>query len=161
MILPTSYTLSPPLLNISHDPVASGGIGDVYEGTLDGLRVCAKRVRMYSHAPEKAAKVHHRHHKLPCFSLLTSLTDLLPGGRSVETLGTPKHRSPPGYHSNPSPTYLRMDPRRGSVGTYQETPKRRPTRSCRCPSVMFCSTLTSPASSLMSPKACTTSTPAT
>ena len=58
MILPTSYTPSSSLLKIGHHPVASGGPGDVYEGTLGGSRVCVKRVRVYSKdGPEKATRV--------------------------------------------------------------------------------------------------------
>jgi len=62
MILPTSYTVSSRLLNISPDPVAQGGFADVYEGTLRGLKVCVKRVRIYSHEDSHAGvvKVSHR-----------------------------------------------------------------------------------------------------
>jgi len=57
-MLPTSYTLSASLLAIGSDPFASGGYGDVYDGTLDGLRVCIKRVRVYvKEGPKKATKV--------------------------------------------------------------------------------------------------------
>ena len=68
MILPTSYTLSSSLLNIGPRPVASGGSGDVYKGTLDRSLVCIKRVRVYSKdGPAGATKVHHRsHHFPPC-----------------------------------------------------------------------------------------------
>ena len=59
MILPTSCTLSSSLLNVGLHPVASGGPGDVYEGTLDGSRVCVKRVRVHTgDSPMKATKVH-------------------------------------------------------------------------------------------------------
>jgi hypothetical protein len=65
MILPTSHTPSASLLNIGHHPVASGGSGDVYEGTFDGSEVCVKRIRVYSNdGPEKAIKVDH-HIALP------------------------------------------------------------------------------------------------
>jgi len=47
-VLPASYTFSSRNLNIGPRPVASGGSGDVYEGSLSGLKVCAKRVRVYS-----------------------------------------------------------------------------------------------------------------
>lgn len=47
-ILPTSYTLSSQRVDISSDPFASGGFGDVYHGTLNGSRVCIKRLRMYT-----------------------------------------------------------------------------------------------------------------
>jgi hypothetical protein len=57
-ILPTSYVRSSHLLGIGPDPFASGGYGDVYEGSLDGSRVCIKRVRVYTRdSPEKAIKV--------------------------------------------------------------------------------------------------------
>ena len=60
MILPTSYTLSPSLLNIDRWPVAWRGSDDVYEGTLDGSSVCVKRVRVYSNdGPKKTTKVHY------------------------------------------------------------------------------------------------------
>ncbi|KAF9642913.1 kinase-like protein [Thelephora ganbajun] len=56
-ILPTSYTLSADLLGVGTDPFAWGGFGDVYHGTLNGSRVCVKRVRVYTkYGPQKAAK---------------------------------------------------------------------------------------------------------
>ena len=59
-MLPTSYTLSPSVLNIGSDPFTSGGYGDVYDGTLDGSKVCIKRVRAYTNDdPKKAAKVRY------------------------------------------------------------------------------------------------------
>ena len=59
-ILPTSYTLSSHLLSVSPDPVALGGYGDVHEGTLNGSRVCVKRMRVYAeHGSKEAAKVCH------------------------------------------------------------------------------------------------------
>ena len=58
MTLPTRYTLSPQILTVGRQPVASGGSGDVYEGRLHGSKVCVKRVRVYSKdGPQKATKV--------------------------------------------------------------------------------------------------------
>ena len=58
MILPTSYTPLASLLNIDPYPIASRGLGDVYEGTLDGSRVSVKRFRVYSkEGPKEAIKV--------------------------------------------------------------------------------------------------------
>jgi hypothetical protein len=60
MILPTSLTPSASLLDTEHYPVASGGSGDVYEGTFNGSKVCVKRIRACSKdGPEKAIKVYH------------------------------------------------------------------------------------------------------
>ena len=57
-LLPTSYTLSSSPLIIGPDPFASGGYGDVYEGTLEGSKVCIKRVRVYiKDNPKEANKV--------------------------------------------------------------------------------------------------------
>ena len=57
-ILPTSHTLSSSLLITSSHPVASGSCGDVYEGTLNGSKICAKRVRAYvKDSPGKATRV--------------------------------------------------------------------------------------------------------
>lgn len=66
-VLPASYTLSAHLLNIASAPFASGGYGDVYEGTLDGSGVCVKYVRVYTKDdPKKAAKVlYQQHRRLP------------------------------------------------------------------------------------------------
>ena len=56
-ILPTSYTITSHL-NVESDPFAFGGFGDVYHGTLDGSRVCIKRVRVYTEDDtKKASKV--------------------------------------------------------------------------------------------------------
>ena len=59
MILPTSHILSSSILDVGHQPVASGGSGDIYEGILNGSRVCVKRVRIYSEdGPDKTTRVH-------------------------------------------------------------------------------------------------------
>jgi hypothetical protein len=56
-MLPTSYTISSHL-TINPEPFASGGYGDVYQGSLNGLRVCIKRVRVYTKDdPKKAERV--------------------------------------------------------------------------------------------------------
>ena len=66
MILPASHILSSSVLTIDHrQPVASGGSGDIFKGTLNGAGVCVKRVRIYSKdGPDKAIKV--------CFYAITS-----------------------------------------------------------------------------------------
>ena len=57
-ILPASFHLSPDLLGTASYPFTSGGCGDMYEGTLDGSKVCIKRVRMYTRDdPQEAIKV--------------------------------------------------------------------------------------------------------
>ena len=68
MILPTLYTPPSQVLTIGRQPVASGGSGDVYEGTLNRSKVCVKRVRVYSvGGPEVAKKVLSTHRFLvPC-----------------------------------------------------------------------------------------------
>jgi hypothetical protein len=110
MILPTSYALSPSLLNTDPRPVASGGSGDVYKGSLDGSEVCIKRVRIYAKdGPMKATKVRCRCYPFPCAPRLTRLADALPGGCRVEMVETQKHRPPPRYHPHPSPAHLRLD----------------------------------------------------
>jgi len=66
-ILPTSYTLPSDLLNVDPDPFASGGFGDVYQGTLDGERVCVKRVRVYlKDGSQKSTKVRYRCRHVSC-----------------------------------------------------------------------------------------------
>jgi len=64
MILPTSCIIPPHLPTIDLEPFACGGFGDVYHGTLDGSRVCIKRVRMYTEdGPQKATKVRYLHRR--------------------------------------------------------------------------------------------------
>jgi len=64
-ILPPSYTLLSQDLAAGRQSVASGGSDDVYEGSLNGSRVCVKRIRIYSKDdPEKATKVHFRRHHI-------------------------------------------------------------------------------------------------
>jgi len=63
--LPTSYTISLNRLDFGGEALAAGGYGDVYKGTLSGLKgdpktlnVCIKHVRVYTRdGKEKAAKV--------------------------------------------------------------------------------------------------------
>jgi hypothetical protein len=60
MILPTSYTLSPSLLNIGSQPVTSGDYSEAHEWTFKGSRIRVKRIRMYSKdGPRKAPKVQY------------------------------------------------------------------------------------------------------
>jgi len=48
------------VLDISCHPIASGGPGDVYEGTFNGSKVCVKRIRVYSRdGPKEATKVRY------------------------------------------------------------------------------------------------------
>ena len=59
-VLPTSYMLSSHHLNSDSLLFASGGYGDVYQGTLDGMKVCTKRVHVYTQdTPQNTAKVNH------------------------------------------------------------------------------------------------------
>ena len=134
----------------------------MYEGTLDGLRVCIKRVRVYTQdGPRKAARVRPRHRRSPRSPVLMKFADLLPGGYNVETLDTPEHRVPAGCHSHPFSARFELDVWWGLVGIHQKQLRCRPTRTCRHP---FCSaylTLTPATSFPMSLMASVTSTPAT
>ncbi|KAF9789491.1 kinase-like protein, partial [Thelephora terrestris] len=59
--LPKSYTFPSQVLAVGDRPVASGGCGDVYQGTLDDLIVCVKRVRVYSiMGPEEDTKIFYQ-----------------------------------------------------------------------------------------------------
>ena len=59
-ILPTSYTISSRSLTVDAVPIDAGGFGDIYKGELDGLTVCAKRVKVYSRdGSQKGTKVHY------------------------------------------------------------------------------------------------------
>ena len=52
--------LSSNVLNIGPNPFIAGGYGDVYEGTLNGSKVCIKRMRVYTRDdPQRAAKVRY------------------------------------------------------------------------------------------------------
>ena len=126
-ILPTSYTLSSDRLNIGPEPFASGGYGDVYNGTLDGSRVCIKRVRVYTEdGPEKAAKVRYCRRRFPSPQSLMKLLDLLPRGRNLEAPETPKHRILTGCHYHPLPTHFRLDVWRRPTEIHQRKPECRP-----------------------------------
>ena len=55
-------------LTIGRHPVALGGSGDVYEGSLNGLKVCVKRIQIYSkESPAKATEVRCRRHYFPAY----------------------------------------------------------------------------------------------
>lgn len=60
-MLPASYALPSQLLNISTEPFASGGYGEVYKGTHNGSGVCVKRLRVYTKdAPQKGLKAFYQ-----------------------------------------------------------------------------------------------------
>jgi hypothetical protein len=62
---PTSYTILPHRLTVEPNPTAEGRFGDVYQGTLDGTRVCIKRVRMYQSTLQEINEVRWWRHPLP------------------------------------------------------------------------------------------------
>ena len=47
-MLPESYALTGAHLITGSHPVASGPVADVYQGSLDGSKICVKRTRIYS-----------------------------------------------------------------------------------------------------------------
>ena len=103
MILPASYACSSRLI-ISPKPFASGGHGDVYQGTLDGSNVCVKRLRVYAGDDQsQASKVCRRCYFSFRSSWRISSTDILQGGGNLETLGPPKHSTPTGCHNRTLP----------------------------------------------------------
>ncbi|KAF9789483.1 kinase-like domain-containing protein [Thelephora terrestris] len=102
MTLPTSYTFPSQVLAIGNRPVASGGSGDVYEGTLNGCKACVKQVRVYSKdGPDKATKTLYKEavmwkrleHKniVPLLGITTSplqlISEWIPGGTLTEYIG--------------------------------------------------------------------------
>jgi len=59
MVLPASLTIQPSHLGVDHQPVASGGAGDVYGGVFNGSKVCVKHVRVYARdSSQEVTKVH-------------------------------------------------------------------------------------------------------
>ena len=133
----------------------------MYEGTLGRLRVCIKRVRVYTRdGPEKAAKVCVYCRFFSCLHSLTKLTDLLPRGHNVETLDTPKHRAATGYHYHFIPAHFKLDAWRVLAGVHQKALGCKPTSIGRYPSHCAYPMLTPLTSYLTSPKASATSIPA-
>lgn len=131
-ILPTSYMLSSNLLSISSGAVVSG---NVYEGTLNCLNACAKRVRIRGYTqggPQMETKVRYRRRRFSCSPTLTKLADLLPRGCNMETLGTPEHLTLPGCRYHSPPIHFGLDARREPAGIHQEQPRCRPTWARRC-----------------------------
>lgn len=65
-VLPHSYILSTAPANTTKWPFASSGSCDIFEGSLDGSKVCVRRLRMYSAGPQDDAKrVSLRYSRLP------------------------------------------------------------------------------------------------
>jgi len=148
-------------VTIAPHPFASGGFGDAYEGTLDGSKVCIKRVRVYPRDDQKKAfKARYWRCRFLCSPLLTTLTALLPRGRHVEIFETPKRRALPGYYSQSFPTHFGLDAWRGPATTHQGAPRCGPTWTRRCSSYCVYLALTYVISYLTLLRACATSTPA-
>ena len=126
-ILPASSALSSQVSLISNHPVASGGSGDVYEGALNTLRVCVKRIRVYAKdSSGEPPDVRHLRYQFVRLLLLTRLTDVLQRGRGVEALEAQEHRPPHLYFHDPFPAHFRMDARRRPDGIRREASRSRP-----------------------------------
>jgi len=125
---------------VGSNPFAWGAYGDVYQGTLDGSRVCIKRMRVYNRdGPDRAAKVRYYHCHLPCPPSPTKPADLLPGGCNVETPDTHEHRTPTGGHHRSLPTCFGFGVWRGPTELHEDEPQCRSASTCRCP--RFCVSL--------------------
>jgi hypothetical protein len=98
---------------------------------------------------------------LPPPPLSMRFADLLPRGRDVETLDTPKYSTPSGCHHRALPTHFELDVWRGPAGLHQEELRCRPTWACRHLSYCAYPALTPVISYPMWPRASITSTPAT
>lgn len=73
-ILPESYRLLGTDLITSSHPVGSGAVADIYEGTLDGRKVCVKRTRACSNGdPREVQGVSHPLLPLPLAVLTEAL----------------------------------------------------------------------------------------
>ena len=156
-ILPTSCTLPVDGLNVDDNPFAQGGFGDVYNGILNGSTVCVKRLQVATQGRlEAATKVGFLVPSCLCLSSRRLPLDVLPRGRYLEALETPKHTTTPGCHHFSASTYFRLDAWWKSVKLHQREPCRRPSGTCAC---LFCRcypTLTPFTSSPTSRRASTT-----
>jgi len=131
--LPPRYLLETSLAIPSTLPVASGGSGDVYEGLLDGSRVCVRRPRIDAEESRSTKGVRYRSHRLSLLAFLTLPTDLPLRGSRMEAFDTPKHHSPPRHHSRTPPTHFRLDFWGETRAIYRRRPGHGPARSCWCP----------------------------
>jgi len=105
----------------------------VYYGTLDGSRVCIKRMRVYmKDGPQKAVKVHRWRCRFPRSPPLTKSAGFLSRGCNVETVNTPKYLAPAGCHHRSPSACLELDARRGLARVYQEESGCEPTWTCVC-----------------------------
>ena len=131
-ILPRSHTVLPHLLDIDAEPFASGGFADVYHGTLNGSRVCIKRVRVYTEeSPEWTKKVGCQCHRFLHPRSIMGVIGLPPRGRYMETPGTPKCHTSPGCYYRPSPpAYFTLDARWGTPAIHRESCQCRPNWTC-------------------------------
>ena len=71
-------------------PVASGAIADIYEGTLNGLNVCVKQIRIYStYSDEDMWRVHMVRYSFVPHDFPSQMDPkVFPGGCIVETRET-------------------------------------------------------------------------
>jgi len=113
-------------------PVASGDYGDVYEGLLNGSRVCVKRPQIYGGKLETVKEVRCKR-DLSLITPLTKPSGNLPRGHQVETSDASKHRSLPGRHSRTSSAHFNLDFWRGTEGIYFQSTSHGPARPCGCP----------------------------
>ena len=110
------------LLNAGNHPFASGALADMYEGFLDGSRVCVEKIRMYSEENSQRVKmVGHPHCSFSRSHLHLACPDVLQKGSHSEALEAQKHR--PFYWRNPqsSSTRFCLDARWESGGVRHGT----------------------------------------
>ena len=77
------------------------------------------RARVYPGGSTEGYKGAFRRFRFHPLSSLTKFTDILPRSRGVETLDTPEHLTPLGYHNHSLPARFKLDVRRRPSGLHQ------------------------------------------
>lgn len=130
-VLPTTYEVSREVSSIRQLPDASGGFGDVYEGSLSA-KVCIKRLRISSTGDqEKVKEVSHSRNLLLNNHVLTSFEGFLQRGRGVETSKPPKYRTLQGCYVQSSSAYFGMDAQRRAARLCKGESGYEPHQPCR------------------------------
>ena len=154
-VVPTSCTVSASTLILDEGPLTYDAFGDVYCGTLDGVKVRAMCLRGPSR-DTGSKQVRFFHHCPLSQPSSKNPADPLQRRYNVETLEAPEHCTLVGCHHHALSVDLALDVWRRLVELRQEKPRCRPTWTC---GFSFCHghpTLTLIDSCLMSQRASTT-----
>ena len=107
--MPSSYTISDDLTQVGDDPVADGGVSEVWKGTYNGRKVCIKNLKVSEQVRQAVERVSTWSIFFLPLKDVHGHVGVLQGGNHMEKVETSKRRCFHWCHETSFAICLRVD----------------------------------------------------